>query len=495
MNMKNNRIIKSIATLITLLVVSGCHDFLDVNDTPNNPLTVTPAALLPTALAGTAFANANDLNRFASVTMDYLAGANNQPIVWDVYTTTGADFNNQWSNEIYFGALINYQKMIEAADRVQSKSYAGIGKIMKAYTFSIATDVWGDVPYSQALLGLDNTQPRLDSQEDIYKGNSALGITSLFDMVREGLADLEVTSVVNPGTDDIVYGGTLANWKRAGNTLLLKFALQISDREPALAASVINEVIAKNLFIETNAQNLGVKFGAATGSQSPIYSYTYVSAFRDDLIMSTRYVNRLQALNDPRLPLFVTAPTGSYVTMDNGFAGTRPTPSTNWSRWSQVITGANGVGPVRLITNAQRAFILAEAGLRIPGVTLPGGKTPNDYYQEGITASMTDAGMTAAQITAYFIANPTIASLNGTPANQLSQIITQKYIALTGNSLEAWNDWRRTGYPVFASEHQNAVGIDGTRPLRAVYINNEISRNPNFPTNIFQNVRVWWDVN
>jgi hypothetical protein len=486
--MKRNKIFRYVFSLAALLGTAGCADFLDINDTPNNPLSVPPATLLPSGLAATAFANGNDLNRFASVTIDYLAGANNAPQGWDIYNTTGADFNNQWSFEIYFGALITYKKMIEAGEKVNSKSYTGIGKIMTAYTFSIATDVWGDVPYSEALLGEENTQPHLDTQEDIYKGNASKGIKGLFDLVREGLADLEVVSTVNPTTDDLVYGGNLANWKRAGNTLLLKFAMQISDREPALAASVINEVVTANNFIDNNTQNLGVKFGASTGSQSPIYSYTYVTTFRDDLIMSTRYLNRLQALNDPRLPLFITSPSGSYVTIDNGFAGTRPTPSTNWSRWGTVITGANGVGPVRLLTNAQRAFILAEAALRIPGVTLP--KTAQQYYDEGITASMVEAGVPAAQITTYLAAN----ILTGTQANQHQQIITQKYIALTGNGIEAWNDWRRTGYPVF-TEHQNAVGIDGTRPKRVNYINNEISRNPNFPTDMAQDARVWWDVN
>lgn len=486
--MKRNKVFRFLFALAVVTLAGGCSDFLDINDTPNNPLSVPPSTLLPTGLAGTAFANANDLNKFSSVTIDYLAGANNAPAVWDVYNTTGADFNNQWSFEIYFGALIAYKKMIEAAELVDSRSYQGIGKIMTAYTFGLATDIWGDVPYSEALLGDANTQPRLDAQEDIYKGNAALGIQSLFDLVREGLADLEATSLVNPGDDDLVYGGDIDNWKRAGNTLLLKFALQISEREPALAASVINEVVAANEFIIDNSQNLGVNFGAEVGSQSPIYTYTYVSAFRDDLIMSTRYVNLLQSLNDPRLPIFVTAPTGSYVTMDNGFAGTRPTPSTTWSRWSEVITGPDGVGPVRLITNAQRAFILAEAALRLPGISIP--KTAQEYYDEGITASMTEAGVSAGDIATYLAANVLV----GTEAEQLEQIITQKYIAQTGNGLEAWNDWRRTGFPTL-TEHQNAVGIDGTRPKRAVYINNEISRNPNFPTNIFQDTPVWWDIN
>jgi hypothetical protein len=280
------------------------------------------------------------------------------------------------------------------------------------------------------------------------------------------------------------------NWKRAGNTLLLKFALQISRREPQLAASVINEV-ASRTFISENSQNLAVKFGASVGSQSPIHTYTYVSLFQNDIIVSTRYVNRLQALNDPRLPLFVTKPGTDYVTIDNGFRGTLPTPTTSWSRWNTAITGANGVGPVKLLTNAQRAFIFAEAKLMLPGVNLPGAV--QEYYQEGIRASMSEVGLTTAQINAYFTANPTVVALTGTPAAQLEKIITQKYIALTGNGLEAWNDWRRTGYPELP-QNLNAVGIDGTRPVRAQYIDQEVARNPAFNPIRQTNERVWWDV-
>ncbi len=481
--------------LIPLAFMLSCSDFFDVNDTPNNPISVTPAVLLPSGLAGSAFANANELNRFTAVLVNYLAGAAGSPAAYDIYNTNGADFGNQWRFEIYGGALISYKKMIEAADAIGAKAYSGIGKIMSAYTFSIATDVWGDVPYSEALSGDDRqiVQPRLDSQEDIYTGNAELGIVGLFDLVKQGLADLDAETTATPGTDDIVYGGNIDNWKRAGNSLLLKLALQIRKVEPQLAADIINEVIAGDDYIKTNAGNLGVKFGGSVGSQSPPYTYTYVSLFINELIVSSRYVARLEALNDPRLDRFVTAPTGNFVTIDNGFRGTLPTPTTSWSRWSTVVLGENGIGPVKLITNAQVAFILAEALLTIPGVDAPGDKTVEELYQEGITASMLEAGVAQEDIDTYFADNPDVVTLSGTTEEQLAKIIEQKYIAMTGNGLEAWNDWRRTGYPDLPP-HQNAVGIDGSRPVRAQYIDQEVARNPNFSPVKLPNEKVWWDV-
>ncbi len=478
--------------LVTVFTGLGaCSHYLDVNVTPNNPTSVTPGVLLPAAVVGSGFANANELNRFGEVVIQHLTGAANNPANYDVYQTNGADFGNQWRFELYGGALINYQKLIETANLTNSKAYTGIAKIMKAYTFSLATDVWGDVPHSQALQGDALTQPRLDKQQDIYQGNTTLGIQSLFDLVREGLTDLDAAQAttytgIRPGTDDVVYNGDLNKWRLAGNTLLLKFAATVSVVNPQLATSVITEVLTRNQFITSNAGDLNVPFGASTGSQDPRYSYSFVTNFSSDLILSTRYLTLLQANNDPRLPLYFTSPGGKYTTLDNGFRGVTPSVST-YSKYNTAITGANGVGPVRLITNFQRAFILAEAALRLG---TPGD--PQALYTEGITASMALAGLTSAQITTYLTANPTVATLTGTNEQKIAQIITQKYIALTGNGIEAWNDYRRTGYPVLQPS-QNAAGIDGTRPVRAVYINEEVQRNPNFPNPSPQsNVKVWW---
>ncbi|WP_375445434.1 SusD/RagB family nutrient-binding outer membrane lipoprotein [uncultured Fibrella sp.] len=479
-----------VATAFTGL--TACSNYLDVNVTPNNPTSVTPGVLLPSSVVGTAFANANELNRFGEVVVQHLAGAANNPANYDVYQTNGADFGNQWRFELYGGALINYQKLIETANLTNSKAYTGIAKIMKAYTFSLATDVWGDVPYSQALQGDVIPQPRLDKQQDIYQGNTASGIQSLFDLVREGLADLDAATAtgytgIKPGNDDLVYNGDLTKWKQAGNTMLLKFAATVSLVNPQLATSVINEVLTKNQYINSNTNDLNVPFGASVGSQDPRYSYSFVTNFATDLILSTRFLNLLQANNDPRLPLYFTSPGGKYTTIDNGFRGVLPSPTSTWSKYNTAIVGNTGVGPVRLITNFQRAFILAEAALRLG---TPGD--PQALYTEGITASMALAGLTSAQITAYLAANPTVATLTGTNEQKIAQIITQKYIALTGNGIEAWNDYRRTGYPTLQPS-QNAAGIDGTRPVRAVYINEEVQRNPNFPNPSPQsNTKVWW---
>jgi len=475
-----------------LLTMGACSSFLDVNDTENNPLTVPASTLLPSGLMGSAFANSNELNRFASTIMSVTTGAGGSPSSYDRYIIDGSDFGNQWSYEIYGGALINYQKLIEEAESKNGPAYVGIGKIMKALTFAMTTDVWGNIPYSEALKGdQGNGRPILDSQQNIYLGNSGLGIQSLFDLVKEGLDDLEKDSPLKPANDDVVYKGDISKWKRAGNSLLLKLAIQISVVEPGKATAVINELLAGRSYIVDNSQNLAINFGAQIGSQAPIWTWSYNSLFQNELLISTRFVDLLQRTNDPRLPFFVTKPTGNYVTIDNGFSGVFP-PFANRSKFNDYVTGANGEGPTRLLTYAQTCFNLAEAVVRLGVVG-----DSQALYAEGIRASMLDARVSASGIDAFFVNNDATVQLSGSNEHKISQIITQKYISLFGNGLEQWNDWRRTGYPAL-TEHQNAGGIDGKRPRRAVYLSSEIQRNPNFPQGQdvpISNVKVWWDVN
>jgi len=474
---------KYIILLITIATFGSCKKFLDVNDTVNNPLDVPARLLLPTTTVGMAWANGNALGRAASVLVQYNAGLSGDPDAYDAYDLEG-DFDNQWNFEIYNGTINNLRILIDKTEAT-SPAYSGIAKLQMAYTFSLATDLWGDVPYSQAGYGLEVPQPAFESQRDIYLGNGS--IQGLFDLVREGLADLNKTSQVLPGNDDRVYGGDLSKWKRMGNSLLLKFAMQVSNVVPDTAKAVINSVIAGNNYINDNALDYQVTFGTALNNQNPMYAFDILNR-PDEEMMSARFLTLVRNLNDTvRLAKYYTKPGGTFRGFDNGATVAAPV-RTSRSRYNTYVVGTGGEAPVRLITNFQRAFILAEAAL-ILGT--PGDA--NALYQEGIKASMKKTGMTDAEINSYFATNPTVVTLSGTVQDKVKQIITQKYIAWVGNGIEAYNDYRRTGYPQLALS-LNAIGDDpNVLPKRLPYVISEAERNPNQPNpRPRTNQKVWW---
>ncbi|MBN8837463.1 MAG: SusD/RagB family nutrient-binding outer membrane lipoprotein [Sphingobacteriia bacterium] len=481
-----NKIKIGLFAIVLTTFFSSCQKYLDVNSNPNSPTDVPPNVLLPNTSMGIGWANANVIGLATGLIMQYNAAIPTQWQSYDVYALDGS-FGNQWNYEIYNGCLNNLVLLISKTNST-SPAYSGIAKIQKAYIMAMATDLWGDVPYSQAGQGLTYPQPRFDKQEDIYKGNSALGIQGLIDLTKEGLADLDKASVLTPSSDDLVYGGSLVKWKRAANSLLLKLAIQLTNVDKPTAKSLINSVIAGNLYINDNSLDLNVPFSSSVSNQNPAYVRDISGSFKNNECLSSRFLTLMRSLNDTvRLAKFYTKPNNVFTAYTNGNNTTAPTAASR-SVYNTYVVGTTGEAPARLITNFQTQFILAEAAL-VLGTT----GDANTYYQNGIKASMKLAGMLDAEINNYFTTNPTVVNLAGTQDDQLKQIITQKYIAWTGNGYESYNDYRRTGYPVLTLP-LNAAGDDPTSvPKRFPYIATEGNSNPNQPNpRVKTNVKVWW---
>jgi hypothetical protein len=148
-----------------------------------------------------------------------------------------------------------------------------------------------------------------------------------------------------------------------------------------------------------------------------------------------------------------------------------------------------GAAPQRMLTYAEYNFIRAEAALR--GATAAPLANANAWFQAGITASMDEAGVLAADRNAYIAL---YGNLAGTTAQQIQQVIEEKYIALFGVSVEPWTDWRRTGFPVL-SVPVNAIGGVSAVPRTLFYPQSEIDLNPNCPGQKSASLqdRVFWD--
>ena len=482
-----SKLINKIAVLaaISSTMMACSKSYLDVNADPNNPLDVPAKTLLPVTTIGIAFANSNELAKVSAHLMQYSAGVSGNALAFDKYNIGSLD--NQWNSEVFGGSLTNLNILI-AKTNGTSPAYSGIAKIQKAYIMAMATDLWGNVPYTQAGQGLTYPTPVFDAQQDIYLGNSAKGVTSLFNLVREGLADLTKASVYTPASDDIVYGGILSKWTRVGNSLLMKLALQVSNVAPDTTKSVINSVLTGALpYIDTSTHDFSVPFTLA--NPNAYYVQDFGGTNTGTQMLSTRFLALMRTQNDSlRLSKFFTKPAATFIAYENGSPFAAPTPTANRSVYGAYVAGTGGEAPVRLITSFQVQFILAEAALRFGTAG-----DPNTYYQSGIKASMRAAGLTETQITAYFVANPALVTLSGTTTNKLSQIILQKYISQIGNAYESYNDYRRTGYPVLTAPATTEGDDPNTMPKRLPYTTSEGNSNPNQPNpRPLTNVKVWW---
>jgi Starch-binding associating with outer membrane len=487
---------KFIIAFSGIVAVSSCKKQFDININPdalpdsNSPI----AQLLSSAQVNLGFEGGSDLFRYTTLIMQQMSGGASQPNqTYEYYrhNITGSDLNNVWSS-IHATTLSDLELIIKQGGA--SPYYTGIAKILKAYEYSLVVDVWGDVPYSEAQQLTANTQPAYEDDAVIYPKL----ITLLSDAVTELNA---ATSVLVPGTNSLMYTGTYAtiktNWIKLANTLRLRLLLHYSKKDPAFCVAQITTLVntAGIQFMASNSDNFQMRFYNIANQRSPISAFEVSRP--NYLFADTRMLSLMTAKSDPRRPFYFTDfPVGSGNYVSVSATALPPTPNNNYSRIHTFLRGTvttpavgtnsavySGDAPQRMLSFAEYNFIRAEAAL----MGAPG--SAQQFFTDGITASMQEAGVSAANITTYLAANGT---LTGTNAQKLQQIIEEKYIALFGVSVEPWTDWRRTGYPALSTPTNS---ITGSIPRTLFYPQSEIDLNPKCPgqKSAALQDKVFWD--
>ncbi|MBB6239687.1 hypothetical protein HDC90_004345 [Pedobacter sp. AK013] len=464
----------SIATML-LLSFSSCKKFLDVNEDPDHPLKVQESLILtPVELYTTTQIAAG----YPTVTTSYwtqqLALNQESPNI-DTYRITPTDVNNTWSFDLYPAIFYNLRTMISNADKKNNTSYSGVGKILLAYNLAVCTDLWGDIPYTQAFNALDGPKPVYDSQESIYK--------VIQTMLDDAIVKLNTPNTNKAmGADDLIYGGNLAAWKKFAYTLKARYYLRLSKAAGYNAATQADLALtALQSGFASNADNASITYAGSAKAESPWYQNTLPGA--GGVVLSSYLVNILKVNNDPRLPILANPGSGGgYIGRTSGTAAaTDPsTYATVGTFYGGYIDGndSGSAAPVFLATYAEALFIKAEATLYKSGAA---AATP--IYNSAIGAHMDMLKIAAADKAIYLAAHATL-----DPSVPLKTIIGEKYIA-DFLSLEVYNDWRRTGYPAL-SVVQNA--FKPYIPQRFPYPSQEITSNPQPQQSIATSTKVWW---
>lgn len=445
-----------------MLAASSCKKFLDVNDNPNAPTSVSPKVLLPSAEGSIAYTQGGDISRFTGIMSQYITGYSRQFFGYSRYIMTEEDFNNLWNN-LYSGGMEDLHSISTYADAHpgQYTTYQAIANIMMAYTMGMTTDLFGNIPNSEAFMGNDNLKPAYDSQQDIYASLQTMLASAIDSLNNEPGDDVET-----PYAEDFVYNGDVASWINFANALRARFYIHLSALPGNTGAQDALDVLAQGGF--TSNADLA-RFPFSSNAHSPWYQYIEQ---RDDITYSADedgvgnfLSNTMSANNDPRYGIYIDV-NGDY--WGGGYLG--PYYSADNS-------------PVFFMTYAEQKFIEAEALLR----TTQDPAQAQTAFTDAVQASMDQVGVDATSSAAYIAG---LGNLSSNVDTAMSQIMYEKYVADYLHP-ESWTDWRRTGYPALTPNS----GVISEIPRRLIYPTNERLYNPN-ADNANSNLltpRLWWD--
>lgn len=427
--------------ILGLFSLTSCEDYFgDINEDPDNPLEVTPGALLPQVEVRLAYALGGDASRYTGLYTQHVDGVSRQFVAYQNYNIQGADVDNLWAN-LYSGVMADNRQLQLVATENGYVHYLGVSKAIEAYALLLTTDLWGDIPYSEAFQGTDLLQPRFDSQEDIY--------TSVFNLIEEARRDLSVEDggALVPGGDDLVYGGNLDSWLKFCSMLEARARLHLGEVDNANYAAALDAVEKANL--AGRSDDARVRFGNPSTENAPWYQYIQQ---RDDIEVGDSYVALFDTL-DPRAAVF-----GAVLEIPHPyFRADRDFP---------------------IITYTEMKFIEAETQFRANG-----SAAAYDAYMEALSSSMADAGIDGT------VGQDYIDSVDpGADGLTLELIVTEKHKALYADQ-ETFSDWRRTGIPNLTPNTGEQI------PVRLPYPQTEIFSNDNTPdpANVNQFTNVWWD--
>ena len=455
--MKKLKNISILALGLALMLLTSCENFLDVNTDPNNPTEVTPPLLLTSAQSYLSYTMGGDINRYAGLFVQHYAGVQGQAQEeYDVYNFGDDETNNFWRFGMYAGALGDLDLLIKDAEANGSPHYAGVSKIIMAYGIGVMADLFGPVPFSEAFQFEENLTPSYDNQQDLYNT-----VQTLLD---DGISNLnEASSVISPGSDDLIMGGDLDAWKRFAYFIKAKYFNHLSKQDAGGSAQKVLDLLGADSPAFTDAgDNATFIFLNTPNATNPLFQFEQQ---RGQIAVSKTILDDIMVpLNDPRIPLFADQNgNGDYTGAPNGTT-VQDQPHIEFSGVGPFYESA--ASPVVLGSYFEQKFIEAEAAMRASDQT-----RAHTAYLAAINASFEYLGIadSAADYLAQSEVDPGEADLT------LEHIMTQKYIAMFSQGAESWTDWRRTGFPALTPAMNNLTG--GVIPVRFPYPESELTLN------------------
>jgi len=427
-----------VAAAICLTAAAGCNSFLDAPKAvadPNAPTQASTNQLFVGTLSNTFGNYEGPVAMLICQWMQQCAGVNGRFVETQaIYTIDAGTFDIPFQNIFNGGGLIGLRAV--EAQVASDRLYLGVAEVLEAMNIMFAADVWGDIPYSEAVGS--NTTPKFDPQMQVY--------ASLLTLLDKAIADLAAGGT-GPGAADLVYGGNATKWSEAAHTLKARIYLhQVEKLGNAQYTSALTEA---RKGISSPANDWKTAHSSNT-SERNMWAQFAQTSFGPDLVAGSTLVNLMKAQNDPRIGSYYQKNSaGAYVGYDVSTGG--PDVATI----SALVT--NPTAPQPIITYDETQLIIAEAAFQ--------------------TSDRTSAA-TAFNLVRTRAGKPTIAAA----ALTLADIMNEKYITLFENP-EVWNDYKRTCLPALkAARGRSRI------PGRIYYGQTEEQTNSNTPTTASQNL-------
>lgn len=484
---KKIKAIKSTLLLFSIFVaiVSCTKDFEKINTNPNSPVSVQPSLLLRQVIY-----DYGEQMSYEGFTAGNLLGQ----------YTTALDFNlfdrhnlkspqlggNPWP--ILYRNLRDNELILKLAqDNETFAVYQGPSLILKAYMAAALTDLFGDVPYSEAFNGQEGTvTPIYDSQEAIYLNDGGI-----LDNLDNGIAAIQNYQGNISLEGDILFNGDLQAWVNFANSLKIKYLMRISDKVDV--ASDLQAIYDSGLFINDNSEN--AVFNFTDGEPNNFRLARLRIGDFNNYVLSETMDEILTALNDPRLATlfrpFANSTNGAYNGLLNGIDASQTSISlSEYSLTGTIFRENTARLDANFMTSMETHFLLAEAAQK--GLITADAKT---LYETGVTQAFNYWGTI---LPADYLSTTAAYDISG--INSLEQIITQKWISNMINGYEGWIEYRRTGFPklkaISASLNDNLIPVRMPYPAEEEALNSvnySVAAEATNGNSI--NVKVWWNKN
>lgn len=517
MKLKYNNISKGLLAcfLFGVTAVSCSDDVMDrINENVNNPTSVAAKFVLADVLTKTSYSIVGgDFSTYLSIYTEQESGVHNQMFRAE---TRGSEpylattFNNGWGS--IYENLKNAQDIIKrcSPDGTEpgNKVTLGIGQVMMAYNLAVLTDLFGDVPWTEACDFRVSLTPKVDKQEDIYK--------DIFATLDAAIVNLNGVDQQSAGQWDFIYNGSNTSWLRAAHGLKARYTMRLlarSANKPADLQKVLDYVA---LSFESAAQEMKYNKYNGLSTLNPIYDFQWS---RDGLGSSASMANKLIERLDPRFSnVFMTSDTWAVIDSPKEKAFL-PVPNGTGQElqyyYNQSLFMASQTAPTQLLSYHELLFLKAEALTRLGRAS-----EAETVLQSAIAAAFanTIVNLNAAYNSASYnkyggIAGELSLTVEDVPeyfatsvkplfdANPLKEVMVQKYLAFfgaNGEAVEAFNDLRR-----LRAAGENFITLanpgngEGHFPLRCPYGADDVNANPNvkaaFGTGQYVfTENVWW---